>query len=111
MSTVVIPSDFKLPIGISALGLAVSGLGNLTGGCILSALGLGLAVQATRVSIEFDDEVSTALGLGVKAKLEPVTESSLWEHPTRKVYVNLLLHTCTWQVADAFRSLRRCHAR
>lgn len=58
MSTTVIPADFKLPIGIGALGLALSGSGNLGGGFVLTALGLGLAFQATRVSIEFDDNVS-----------------------------------------------------
>lgn len=57
MSTTVIPADFNLPIGIGALGLALSGSGNLGGGFVLTALGLGLAFQATRVSIEFDDDV------------------------------------------------------
>eukprot|EP00903_Cladosiphon_okamuranus_P007040 g6844.t1 len=55
MSTVVIPADFKLPIGIAALGLAITGLGNVNAGFPISFVGLLLAFQATRVSFEFDD--------------------------------------------------------
>lgn len=57
MSTVVIPADFKLPIGIGALGLAITGLGNIGAGFPISIVGLLLAFQATRVSFEFDDVV------------------------------------------------------
>lgn len=57
MSTVVIPADFKLPIGIAAFGLAVTGLGNVGVGFPISFVGLLLAFQATRVSFEFDDVV------------------------------------------------------
>lgn len=56
-STVVIPADFKLPIGIGAFGLAVTGLGNVGAGFPISVVGLLLALQATRVSFEFDDVV------------------------------------------------------
>ncbi|CAM9322149.1 unnamed protein product [Ectocarpus sp. 6 AP-2014] len=55
MSTVVIPSDFKLPIGIAAFGLAITGLGNVGAGFPISVVGLLLAFQATRVKFEFDD--------------------------------------------------------
>lgn len=57
MSTKVIPADFKLPIGIAALGLAITGLGNVGAGFPISFVGLLLAFQATRVSFEFDDVV------------------------------------------------------
>lgn len=57
MSTVVIPADFKLPIGIASLGLAVTGLGNVNAGFPITFVGLLLAFQATRVSFEFDDMV------------------------------------------------------
>lgn len=57
MSAVVIPADFKLPIGIAAFGLAVTGLGNVNAGFPISFVGLLLAFQATRVNFEFDDVV------------------------------------------------------
>lgn len=57
MSTVVIPSDFRLPIGIAAVGLAASGAGNFGLGFPLTVAGLALAFQATNVAFEFDDEV------------------------------------------------------
>lgn len=57
MSTVVVPADFKLPIGIAAFGLAVTGLGNVGVGFPISIVGLLLAFQASRVSFEFDDVV------------------------------------------------------
>lgn len=60
MSTVVVPSDFKLPIGIAAFGLAITGLGNVGAGFPVSVVGLLLAFQATRVKFEFDDVVRAA---------------------------------------------------
>lgn len=57
MSTVEIPADFKLPIGIAAFGLSITGLGNVGVGFPISLVGLALAVQATKVVFEFDDEV------------------------------------------------------
>lgn len=64
MSTVVIPSDFKLPIGIAAFGLAITGLGNVNVGFPISIVGLLLAFQATRVNFEFDDVVGGERGVG-----------------------------------------------
>lgn len=64
MSTVVIPADFKLPIGFAAFGLAVTGLGNIGVGFPISVVGLLLAFQATRVSFEFDDVVSESYKSG-----------------------------------------------
>lgn len=60
MSTVVIPADFSLPIGIAAFGLAITGLGNVGVGFPISFVGLLLAFQATRVTFEFDDVVGNA---------------------------------------------------
>lgn len=66
MVSKVIPSDFKLPIGIAALGLAITGTGNVGAGFPVSLVGLALAFQATRVSFEFDDVV----GCGCLWRLE-----------------------------------------
>eukprot|EP00752_Nemacystus_decipiens_P011281 g10024.t2 len=88
MSTVVIPADFKLPIGIASLGLAVTGLGNIGVGFPISVVGLLLAFQATRVSFEFDD-VAMEVKIGNEAgELESSGENafvggeSRWNYDT-----------------------------
>jgi hypothetical protein len=55
-STEVIPPDFKLPGAIVALGVGISLAGAPGNGLPLAAVGGLLAVQATRVRFEFDQE-------------------------------------------------------
>ncbi|CAM9678609.1 unnamed protein product [Scytosiphon promiscuus] len=86
MSTVVIPADFKLPIGIAALGLAVTGLGNVGVGFPISIVGLALALQATRVSFEFDD-VAMEVKIGNdKGELESSGENAFVGGESRWAY-------------------------
>lgn len=64
MSTVSVPADFNLPLGIAGLGLVFTGVGNVGVGFPISLVGLALAFQATRVVFEFDDVVSGNSGGG-----------------------------------------------
>lgn len=57
MATTVVPADFKLPIGLATLGLAVTGAGNIGAGFPMTVVGLLLALQASRVSFMFDNAV------------------------------------------------------
>ncbi|CAM9766154.1 unnamed protein product [Hapterophycus canaliculatus] len=86
MSTVVIPADFKLPIGIAAVGLAITGLGNVGAGFPISLVGLALAFQATRVSFEFDD-VAMEVKIGNDAgELESSSENAFVGGESRWAY-------------------------
>lgn len=75
--SVAIRSDFNLPIGIATVGLAVSGAGNLGVGFPLTAAGLALAFQATRVVFEFDDEVRR-LGRSLFRRIREKVQGMAW---------------------------------